>query len=93
MNKAELAIRVAVATDLSDAAGHAAIGAVFDVIARTLAAGERVAITNFGAFEVKSRSARQGRNPRTGETVAIAPSRSVAFKPAAALREALKPGS
>jgi len=54
------------------------VGTVFDEISNALARGNRVELRGFGAFSVKSRDARQGRNPRTGEPVAV-DSKSVPF--------------
>jgi DNA-binding protein HU-beta len=90
MNKKELAIRVAEASDLSDAAGQTAVDAAFDIIAQALTAGDKVVIAGFGAFEVRSRAARQGRNLHTGEVMTIEASRSVGFKPASALKDSIK---
>ena len=89
MNKSELAHRVAQSCDLSEAAGTQAVEAVFDVISEALAAGDKVAIAKFGSFEMKQRAARQGRNPRTGETINIEASRAIGFKPASGLKEKL----
>lgn len=47
------------------------VNAVLDEIAETLAAGNRVELRGFGAFSVKNRPAREGRNPRTGDTVMV----------------------
>ena len=59
---------------------------IFDEIAAALANGDRVELRGFGAFSVKSRDARQGRNPRTGETVSF-------FKTGKQLREQLNADS
>ena len=56
---------------------------------RLLAKGETVSIPGFGTFTVKDRPARQGRNPRTGESIAIAASKVPAFKAGKGLREAV----
>ena len=50
-----------------------------EVIAETLKAGDKVQLIGFGTFEVKASAARTGRNPRTGETIAIAASKSPVF--------------
>ena len=61
----------------------------FKLMEDTLSNGDAVSIAGFGNFTCKQRAARQGRNPRTGETIQIAASRTVGFKPAKALKERL----
>ena len=89
MNKKELVEAVADGTDMGRAAAGKAVDAVLETIAARLAAGESVAAPGFGTFEVRQRGARTGRNPRTGETIEIAASRSAAFKAGKALRDRL----
>ncbi|MEN9726456.1 MAG: DNA-binding protein HU-beta [Pseudomonadota bacterium] len=89
MNKTELIDAVAGAADLSKASAARAVDAVTDAILAALAKGDNVALAGFGTFAVKERAARQGRNPRTGETIEIAASRSVAFKGGKAFKDAL----
>ena len=66
---------------------------VLDEIASALAAGDRVELRGFGAFSVKVRPARQGRNPRTGETVAVEEKRVPFFRTGKELRERLNGNS
>ena len=80
MNKKELIEAVADGTDVTRTTAGQAVDAVLETIAGRLAAGESVTIPGFGTFEVRQRGARTGRNPRTGETIEIAASRSAAFK-------------
>jgi DNA-binding protein HU-beta len=62
---------------------------ILDTITETMKRGEKVALVGFGTFEAKTRKAREGRNPATGETVSI-PARTVpGFKAGRALKEAL----
>ena len=68
----------------------AAVDAVFASIQETLAKGEKVQLIGFGNFEVRSRAARKGRNPQTGEEIEIAASKIPAFKPGKALKDAIK---
>lgn len=89
MNKKELSDAVAAAFGGQKNMGAAAVDAVFDTIAGALAKGDKVSIAGFGAFEVRDRAARMGRNPQTGEPVHIAASKAAAFKPAKALKEAV----
>ena len=65
MNKAELVSAVAEKAGLSKKDSEKAINAAFESITETLAAGEKVQLVGFGAFEVKERNARIGRNPKT----------------------------
>lgn len=70
----------------SRGAAVAALDAVLDEVQRAVAAGERVTLTGFGTFERADRPARTGRNPRTGEALAIAASAVPRFHPGAVLR-------
>ena len=65
------------------------VSTVLDEISRALANGDRVELRGFGAFSVKVRPARQGRNPRTGETVAVQEKRVPFFRTGKELRERL----
>ena len=60
-----------------------------DVVAEELKKGEKVQLVGFGTFEVAEREAREGRNPRTGETMTIAASKSPKFKAGKALKDSL----
>jgi len=94
MNKSELVDALSEATDKSKADAGDVIDALFDtsngVIAKALKSGDRVQITGFGTFETKSRKARTGRNPRTGETIEIPPTRSPGFRAGKGLKDAVK---
>ncbi len=89
MNKAELAAVVAEKTGLSKKDSENAVNTAFDTIIATLAAGEKVQLVGFGAFEVKERAARQGRNPQTLEPIDIPASRVATFKVGKALKDAV----
>lgn len=65
------------------------VATVFDEVADALARGDRVELRGFGAFSVKRRDARQGRNPRTGETVDVGEKNAPYFKTGKELRERL----
>jgi integration host factor subunit beta len=65
------------------------VSTVLDEISSALASGDRVELRGFGAFSVKVRPARQGRNPRTGETVAVEEKRVPFFRTGKELRERL----
>ena len=90
MNKRELAAQVAARTSLSQSDADAAMRAVFSAIADALASGETVTIAGFGAFSTRSRPARPGRNPRTGETITVAASTAPSFKAGKTLRDAVR---
>ena len=92
MNKAELAAHLATQFSLNKAAAEQLVTAVFATIGDRLSEGEPVSIAGFGTFATKSRPARQGRNPRTGEPIVIAASTAPAFKPGKALRDAVNAG-
>lgn len=86
MNKGELTRAVAENTGMSQSEAGKAVDAVFDTIAGAVRGRQQVAIAGFGTFIAKTRNARQGRNPATGETIQIAEKTSAAFKPASALK-------
>jgi len=87
MNKAELVEVVARALDLSGAKAQAAVHAVLDGIKDGLKKDGTVSLVNFGTFEVRSRKARAGRNPRTGESIRIKASKGVGFRAGKALKD------
>lgn len=66
------------------------VDAIFDTITKELARGEEVAIAGFGTFRVAKRAARQGRNPKTGETIMIKASIAPKFRAAKQLKEAVQ---
>lgn len=88
MNKGEIVDAVAGTVESKAAAGRA-VDAVLGAIVEGLKKGESVTIVGFGTFAVKTRKARMGINPRTGEKIQIAESKSVGFKPSSALKGAL----
>jgi DNA-binding protein HU-beta len=72
------------------AAAQRAVEAVFDIIEKTMGRGEDVAITGFGTFRVAKSAARQGRNPKTGESIQIAASIKPKFRAGKGLKDAVK---
>lgn len=90
MSKKELVNEVAEEAELTKADADRAITAMTDVITAELAKGGSVALTGFGSFQVKERSARTGRNPQTGESIEIAASNVPNFKAGKSLKEAVK---
>jgi DNA-binding protein HU-beta len=89
MNKAELIDAVTGQTGLPKADVTRTVDAIFDSITAALKSGDTVSLLGFGTFVVKSRAARSGRNPRTGETIEIAASRVPGFKAGKALKDAV----
>ncbi|MCJ2067967.1 integration host factor subunit beta [Methylobacterium sp. J-030] len=65
------------------------VAAILDRMATALADGDRVELRDFGAFAVRDREARTGRNPRSGQSVTVTAKRSVHFKPGKAMRARL----
>lgn len=89
MNKAELIDAVAEAADISKASATRAVDALFDNIIAALKKDDQVTLVGFGTFNVRSRAARAGRNPQTGETIQIKASKIPGFKPGKALKDAV----
>ncbi|HIT32928.1 MAG TPA: HU family DNA-binding protein [Candidatus Enterenecus stercoripullorum] len=87
MNKAELINAVAEKAGLSKKDTETAITTAMDVIAEALSKDEKVQLVGFGSFEVKSRAARIGRNPRTKEQINIPASKIPVFKAGKALKD------
>ena len=87
MNKSELCNRVADRAAVSRETAGSVVTVALSVIAEALASDETVAIAGFGTFSTRDRPARRGRNPRTGESIAIAASRTPAFKAGKTLRD------
>lgn len=86
MNKTQLVDVVATKTNLKKKDAEAAVNAITEAITEALKAGDKVQLIGFGTFEVKASAAREGRNPRTGETIKIAASKTPAFSAGAALK-------
>ena len=90
INKTELARAVAEETGLSGTQAKEAIEATLDTIATELTRGNEVSLSGFGKFGISERSARQGRNPQTGETMEIAATKVPRFQAASHLKQAVK---
>jgi nucleoid DNA-binding protein len=89
MTKQQVIDAVASKTDRAKADVELVLDSMLDVIVGALHANERVDLRGFGSFAVKEKKARQGRNPRTGEAIAIAAKRDASFKPSKELSKAL----
>ena len=89
MNKTDLVEVVALKTGMTKKDAEAAVKAVNEAIAEALAAGDKVQLIGFGTYEVKTRAARDGRNPKTGETIKIAACKHPTFAAGKALKDAI----
>ncbi len=89
MNKSELIDAMAEEADISKAAASRALDGMVEAIVGALKNGDQVAVAGFGSFTVRERAARTGRNPQTGESIAIKASKSPAFKAGKALKDAV----
>ena len=87
MTKNELIAAVAEKSKLSKAEAANAVEATFELISSTLGEGGEVKISGFGNFKVSARAAREGRDPRTGQTVQIAASKRPKFSAGKALKD------
>jgi DNA-binding protein HU-beta len=90
MNKKELSQELAARRDLTDKAAAELVDAVLDLITEKLSEGDKVALSGFGTFEVRDRSARTGRNPQTGEAMEIDARKAPAFRAGKKLKEVVQ---
>ena len=89
MNKSELCAAIAAKTGLTKKDAEKFTGAFVETVIESMKKGERVQVVGFDTFEVRERPARNARNPRTGETIAIEASKAPVFKAGKTLRESL----
>ena len=89
MNKTELIAAVAAKTGMSKKDAEKAVAATVDAITERLVKGDKVQVSGFGIFEVKTREARVGRNPRTKETIQIPATRLRQFMASMTLKDAI----
>ena len=87
MNKGDLVAKIQDEAGLTKAQAESALSAVLDGITGALKGGESVSMIGFGTFSINERPAREGRNPRTGETIKIAAKNVVKFKAGKGLNE------
>lgn len=90
MNKTELIAVVANEAEITIKQAGEILEKYIEVVTETLASGEKVVITGFGTFEVRTRVERTGKNPRTGETIIVPEQKSPAFKAGKLLKDAVK---
>ena len=91
MNKATLVSEVSKRTGMRKSEVSRVVEATLRTVRDTVSKGERVTLAGFGTFEKRRRSARLGRNPRTGKEVKIPPRTTPSFKPGNTFREAVVP--
>lgn len=89
MNKSELVEAMAAAADLSKADAGRALDGALEAIQKALKKGDIVTLVGFGSFYTGKRAAREGRNPRTGESIQIEASKVPKFRPGKTLKDAL----
>ena len=87
MNKSELIAKVAEKAGITKKDAEKAVAGIFASVQEALVAGDKVQVIGFGTFEVAERAAREGRNPKTGETMPIAASKTPKFKAGKALKD------
>lgn len=87
MNKTGLIAAVAEKAEISKKDAEKAVKAFTDVVSEELVNGGKIQLVGFGTFEVSERPAREGRNPRTGETMTIAATKTPKFKVGKALKD------
>ena len=89
MNKTELIEVVSSKAEITKAEAGRVVNAVFDAVIDGLKGDGKVVLPGFGTFEVRKRTARVGRNPRTGEQIKIKASKAPAFKPGKGMKDNL----
>lgn len=89
MTKAELIAQIATKANLTKAAAERSVNAMLESIQELLSEDGKLTLTGFGTFAVEERQERPGRNPRTGESIQIAASKVVKFRPGKQLKDAV----
>lgn len=90
ISKKQLVDQIAAKTDATKTDINTILDAYIDVVKSNVAEGNKVQLVGFGAFELRHRAARKGRNPQTGQEIQIPASKVPAFKPGKALKDAVK---
>lgn len=90
MTKNELIVKVAKKANLTKRAAQDAVNTTFDLIRDSLVKGEKMVITGFGTFLIRSRAARRGRNPQTGESIQIPNKKTPGFAAGKTLKRLIK---
>ena len=89
MSKQQLVEKMAEKAGLTKADAARALDAMLAIVEDALKAGDKVTLVGFGTFATSKREAREGRNPKTGETVKIAARNAVTFKAGSKLKDAV----
>lgn len=89
MNKSELVNAIAKNADIPETVARRVLDSTIEVISDTLSRGDSIALVGFGTFAVKERAERNGRNPKTGDTMTISASKLPSFKPGKTLKDAV----
>lgn len=89
MNKSELIDQIADSADVSKASAGRALDAVLESITKAMKKGDMVTLVGFGTFYVGKRAARNGRNPRTGDTIKIKATKTPKFRAGKSLKDAV----
>ena len=87
MNKNDLAEAIALGADISQTKGEEVLKVLLEIIENQLISQESVQLSGFGTFAVKARSARVGRNPKTGDPIEIGSSIAIRFIPGKAFKD------
>ncbi len=87
MNKGELVDAIAEKANVTKKEADAVLSAAIETIVEVVASGEKITLVGFGSFEKRDRKAREGRNPKTGETMHIAATSVAAFSAGKLLKE------
>ena len=90
MTKNQLIEKVAKKANLTKRAAQDAVNSTFDLIKDSLVKGEKMVITGFGTFLIRSRASRRGRNPQTGETIQIPNKKTPGFTAGKTLKRLIK---
>ena len=90
MTKKDIVMKVSNETNLTQIDVKKIVQKTLDVVSESLQRGETVELRNFGVFKVKNRRGRLGRNPRTGDEVAVPEKKVVIFKPGLVLKQKVK---
>lgn len=89
MTKSDFIEKIAAKSNLTKAAAERVLNAFLAAVEESLVEESKLTLTGFGSFSVESREARQGRNPRTGETLNIPAGKVIRFRPGKMLKDAL----
>lgn len=90
MTKADLVDLVAKKASLTNKAARESVQAILDAVRDALKRGEKVVVTGFGTFSVRTRAARTGRNPQTGASIQISARKTPGFTAGKALKKAIR---